>query len=157
MAVAPADAAVRTHPCPDDASSRCGTLRVPLDRSGKLKGTIPIRFAYKGNLRTTTPILALSGGPGQAGVSLLADFADSLRPAGRHATVVLDQRGTGFSGVLRCRPLDQSDLLKAGKEAAECANKLGARRDYYFSDDSVEDIDALRAALGINKWSVYGV
>src|SRR3954454_13666715 len=152
-----ADAAVRTHPCRDDPSSRCGTLKVPLDRSGKVKGSIGIKFAYSGKLTGRTPILALSGGPGQAGVSLLADFADSLRPAGRRATVVLDQRGTGFSGVLRCKPLEHSDLLKAHKEAEQCAKSLGPKRDYYLSDDSVADMDALRAALGIKKWSVYGV
>jgi pimeloyl-ACP methyl ester carboxylesterase len=158
MTAAPSvHAAVRTHPCPDDPAGHCGTLRVPLDRSGAIKGTIGIKFAYKGSLRGRTPILALSGGPGQAGVVLLSDFADSLRPAGRRGVVVLDQRGTGFSGVLRCRALERSDLLKAGKEAAECAKKLGAKRDYYFSDDSVADMDALRAALGIEKWSVYGV
>ena len=152
-----AHAAVRTHSCPDDPSSRCGTLKVPLDRAGKIKGTIPIKFAYSGSLRGKTPILALSGGPGQAGVSLLGDFADSLSPAGRRGIVVLDQRGTGYSGVLRCKALENSDLLKATKEAASCARKLGAKRDYYFSDDSVADMDALRAALGIKKWSIYGV
>jgi pimeloyl-ACP methyl ester carboxylesterase len=158
MTAAPSvHAAVRTHPCPDDPSGHCGTLRVPLDRSGEIKGTIAIKFAYKGSLRGRTPILALSGGPGQAGVSLLGDFADSMRPAGRHGVVVLDQRGTGYSGVLRCTPLEKSDLLKAGREAAECARKLGAKRDYYRSDDSVEDMDALRAALGIQRWSIYGV
>src|SRR4029079_978729 len=76
-----ADAAVRTHRCQDDPSSRCGPLKVPMDRSGKVKGSIGIKFAYSGKLSGRTPILALSGGPGQAGVSLLADFADSLRPA----------------------------------------------------------------------------
>ncbi|MFL5894874.1 MAG: alpha/beta hydrolase [Thermoleophilaceae bacterium] len=158
VAAAPA-AAVRTHPCRDDPSAHCGTLVVPLDRSGQVKGQIPIRFAYRGRLHGTTPILALSGGPGQAGVVLLDDFADSLRPAtrGRRGVVVLDQRGTGFSGVLRCGPLEKSDLLKAGREAGICAQRLGARRDYYLSDDSVADMDALRAALGIDKWSVYGV
>src|SRR3954453_22363452 len=152
-----AEARVRTHRCPDDPAARCGTLKVPLDRTGKLAGTIPIKFAYVGDIKRRTPILALSGGPGQAGVSLLEDFADSLRPGGRHATVVLDQRGTGFSGVLRCKVLEHSDLLKAHKEAAQCARQLGAKRDYYFSDDSVADMDALRNALGIKKWSVYGV
>jgi pimeloyl-ACP methyl ester carboxylesterase len=158
LAAAPsAAAAVRTHPCQDDPDAHCGTLKVPLDRSGKVKGTVAIKFAYKGSLRGRTPILALSGGPGQAGVSLISDFADSLRPAGRRGVVALDQRGTGFSGVLRCRALEKSDLLKAGREAAQCARKLGARRDYYFSDDSVADMDQLRAALGIEKWAVYGV
>jgi pimeloyl-ACP methyl ester carboxylesterase len=152
-----AHGAVRTHPCDDDPSAHCGTLRVPIDRTGTVKGTIPIKFAYVGNLRARTPVLALSGGPGQAGVALLQDFADSLRPAGRRATVVLDQRGTGFSGVLRCKALEKSDLLKATDEAATCAKQLGARRDYYFSDDTVADMEALRAALGVKKWSVYGV
>src|SRR4051794_36146332 len=158
VAAAPA-AAVRTHPCRDDPSAHCGTLVVPLDRSGQVKGQIPIRFAYRGRLHGTTPILALSGGPGQAGVVLLDDFADSLRPAtrGRRGVVVLDQRGTGFSGVLRCGPLEKSDLLKAGREAGICAKRLGVKRDYYLSDDSVADMDELRAKLGIAKWSVYGV
>ena len=156
-AAATADARVRTHRCPDMPEAQCGTLKVPLDRTGKVKGTIGIKFAYEGKLSGKTPTLALSGGPGQAGVALLEDFADSLRPGGKRGTVVLDQRGTGFSGTLRCKGLEHSDLLKAHKEAAQCAKQLGARRDYYFSDDSVADMDALRAALGIKKWSVYGV
>jgi pimeloyl-ACP methyl ester carboxylesterase len=157
-AAAPAHA-LRTHACRDEPAARCGTLVVPLDRSRAVKGRIGIKFAVLGKLRGKAPILALSGGPGQAGVALLDDFADSLRPAlrGGRAVVVLDQRGTGYSGTLRCKPLEKSDLLKAGREAGICATRLGARRDYYFSDDSVADMDALRAALAIPKWSVYGV
>jgi pimeloyl-ACP methyl ester carboxylesterase len=155
----PAAAAPKTHRCPDDPGAHCGTLVVPLDRTGVVKGKIPIRFAYKGNLGRATPIVALSGGPGQAGVALLQSFADGLRPAtrGRRAVIVLDQRGTGNSGLLRCRALEKADLLKAGKEAATCASKLGARRDYYMTDDTVADMEALRAALGVQTWSVYGV
>jgi pimeloyl-ACP methyl ester carboxylesterase len=151
--------ALRTHRCRDEPAARCGTMVVPLDRSGAVKGRIPIRFAVLGNVHRKPPIVALSGGPGQAGVVLLDDFADTLRPAlrGGRAIVVLDQRGTGYSGVLRCRPLEHSDLLKAGREAAACANRLGARRDYYTSDDSVMDMEQLRTALGIDKWSIYGV
>ena len=155
----PAAAAVKTRPCPEDPGARCGTLRVPLDRSGTLKGVVPIRFAYVGNPRRKAPVVALSGGPGQAGVSLLQDFADSLRPARRQgrAVIVLDQRGTGDSGLLRCRLLERADLLHAGREAGICARRIGARRDYYFSDDTIADMDALRAALGVPRWSVYGV
>jgi pimeloyl-ACP methyl ester carboxylesterase len=150
--------AVRTHTCRDEPAARCGTLVVPLDRAGNVKGRVPIRFAVLGNVRRKPPILALSGGPGQAGVSLLADFADSMKTVLRgRAMIVLDQRGTGYSGVLRCRPLETSDLLKAGREAGICAKRLGAKRDYYKSDDSVADMDALRAALRIPKWSIYGV
>src|SRR4051812_40359085 len=88
--------ALRTHSCRDNPAARCGTLSVPLDRAGKVKGRIPIRFALLGKLGRKPPILALSGGPGQAGVALLEDFADSLRGALRgRAIVTLDQRGTG--------------------------------------------------------------
>lgn len=134
-------------------------MNVKLDRAGKVKGTIPIKFAYRGPLKSKAPILALSGGPGQAGVLLLDDFAESLTAArrGGRGVVVLDQRGTGNSGLLRCRPLERANLLKAGKEAGICAKRMGARRDYYTSDDTIDDIDQLRAALGIPKWSVYGV
>jgi pimeloyl-ACP methyl ester carboxylesterase len=160
LAVAmPAEAAIKTRSCPQDPGARCGTLRVPLDRSGKVKGTVPIRFAYTGNPRGRAPIVALSGGPGQAGVALLQDFADSLRPAtrGGRAVIALDQRGTGRSGLLRCRTLEKADLLKAGREAGICARRLGAKRDFYFSDDTVADMNTLRARLGVRKWSLYGV
>ena len=159
LAVATPAQALRTHRCPDEPAARCGTLVVPLDRSGAVPGHVPIRFAILGKLGGKPPLVALSGGPGQAGVALLDDFADTLRPAlrGGRAIVVLDQRGTGYSGVLRCRQLEHSDLLKAGRQAAFCANKLGPRRDFYLSDDSVADMDQLRAALNIPKWSVYGV
>src|SRR3954452_5626333 len=155
---APADA-LSTHRCRDEPAARCGTMVVPLDRSHAVRGRIGIKFAVLGKLRGKAPILALSGGPGQAGVILLDDFADSLQPAlhGGRAVVVLDQRGTGYSGTLRCKPLEKSDLLKAGREAGICAKRLGAKRDYYFSEDSVADMDALRATLGIKKWSLYGV
>src|SRR2546428_3682456 len=84
LATAAPAAALRTHPCRDEPAGHCGTLTVPLDRSGVLKGTIPIRFAYLGKLHGgKPPILALSGGPGQAGVILLDHFPDSLRPATR--------------------------------------------------------------------------
>src|SRR5437763_2310501 len=159
LAVATPAEALRTHRCADEPAARCGTLLVPLDRSGVVEGHVPIRFAILGKLGRKPPLLALSGGPGQAGVALLDDFVDTLRPAlrGGRAVIVLDQRGTGYSGVLRCRPLERSDLLKAGREAAICAKRLGARRDYYTSDDSVMDMEQLRAALGIQKWSIYGV
>src|SRR5438552_649219 len=143
--------ALRTHICTDEPAARCGTMLVPIDRSGVVKGRIPIRFAVLGKLGRKAPILALSGGPGQAGVALLDDFADSLRPAlrGGRPIVVLDQRGTGYSGVLRCKPLEHSDLLKAGREAAICAKRLGATLLSGDFDESprAEYPTAVRSAL----------
>ena len=39
--------------------------------------------------------------------------------------IVFDQRGTGRSGLLRCRRLERANLLQAGPEAAACARQLG--------------------------------
>ena len=150
--------AVKTKRCPDQPAARCGTLSVPLDRSGRVKGRVPIKFALLGRMSGRPPVVALSGGPGQAGVLLLEDFASSLAPGLRgRGMIVLDQRGTGNSGLLRCRALETANLLKAGREAAQCARKLGRRRSFYTTDDTVADLDALRRAIGIRRWSLYGV
>ena len=157
-AVAPAEAAVRLTACREHPGARCGTLSVPVDRSGKVGGRIGIRFAVAGSLRGRPPLLALSGGPGQAGVLLLEDFASSLAPGlRRRGLIVVDQRGTGRSGLLRCRALETANLLKAGREAARCARKLGRRRPFYTSEDTVADLDAVRRALGVKRWALYGV
>lgn len=155
---APATGAVRLKSCPAHPGARCGTLSVPLDRTGAVEGRVPLRFAVVGRLRGRPPVVALSGGPGQAGVLLLEDFVASLAPGLRgRGLIVVDQRGTGRSGLLRCRPLETANLLKAGSEAAACARRLGQRRPFYTSEDTVADLEALRRALGIARWSMYGV
>ena len=158
IAAPAAEAAVKLRSCPAHPGARCGTLSVPIDRSGTVKGRIGLKFAVAGSLRGRPPVIALSGGPGQAGVLLLEDFASSLAPGlRRRGLIVVDQRGTGRSGLLRCRALETANLLKAGREAAQCARRLGRRRPFYTSEDTVADLDALRRALGIRRWALYGV
>lgn len=158
LAVPAADAALKLRPCMGGGGVRCGTLSVPLDRSGQIKGRIGLRFAVYGRIGSRPPLVALSGGPGQAGVLLLEDFAATLGAGLRgRALIVVDQRGTGRSGLLRCRPLETANLLDAGREAGVCARRLGRRRVHYTSFDTVADLDALRRRLGARRWSVYGV
>ena len=74
--------------------------------------------------------------------------------------VVFDQRGTGLSGVLRCRslfvPVTRTPLEQA-QAAERCAQTLGPRRAYYTTRDSVDDIDAVRRAVGVDKITLFGV
>ena len=90
--------------CPGQAAFGCGTLNVPLDYSGAVPGTIPLRFAARRTFPRTGKILfALTGGPGQQGIDFATPSALSLAPALRqYRLVTVDQRGTGKSGVLRC-------------------------------------------------------
>ena len=70
--------------------------------------------------------------------------------------MIYDQRGSGRSGLLRCRALERSNLLHAGDAAAACARRLGPRRAFYTSRDTADDIDALREQLGAEQVALYG-
>ena len=70
--------------------------------------------------------------------------------------VIYDQRGSGRSGLLRCKALERSNLLHAGDAAAACARRLGPRRAFYTSRDTADDIDALREQLGAEQVALYG-
>jgi pimeloyl-ACP methyl ester carboxylesterase len=68
-----------------------------------------------------------------------------------------DQRGTGESGLLRCKALERDERLRSTAAGADCARRLGARRAFYTTRDSVEDIEAIRQALGVEKLTLFGI
>jgi pimeloyl-ACP methyl ester carboxylesterase len=137
----------------------CATLDVPLDRSGAIPGAVHLRYAVQRH--GPRPVLiALAGGPGQAGVAAASSYALSLEPAlRRYRVAVLDQRGTGESGVLSCPNLQRLRSLDALRPAsvAACADRIGARRDLYSTADTVLDIEDLRKALGVDKIALAGI
>ena len=63
--------------------------------------------------------------------------------------VTFDQRGIGGSGLLRCPTLDGigEQTLHIAGAAADCADRLGPRRAFYTTRDSVEDLEAVRRAV----------
>ena len=148
-----------SSPCPGVTGYTCSTLDVPLDRTGRRNGTLHLRVGAADNVRAPRGVLlVLSGGPGQPGLFLLDRFAAEKR---RYRVVVFDQRGTG-AGALDCEAMQQqmgaSDLFPPTAGAVRaCAAKLGDRRQFYGTDDVVEDIDALRRALGVDKIALDGV
>jgi pimeloyl-ACP methyl ester carboxylesterase len=130
---------------------------VPLDRSGKVPGTIRIRAArIRSRHAVLPPVIGLTGGPGQAGVIFAADY-DYILPAAGRDLVMLDQRGTGASGLLRCRSLEHSFNGAVASAVAACGRSLGARRSFYTSADSAEDIEALRVRLGVPRIALFAV
>ena len=142
---------------------QCGRLSVPLDRSGTVPGRISLAVRLvRAAGRSRGTVLFLAGGPGE-GVTGLAPFLGDPRssPLGsvllNHDLLLIDQRGTGASGLLRCPLVELTEAPDPGPEIAACAHRLGARRDYYQTRDSVEDIDAVRAALGRRQLSIVGV
>jgi pimeloyl-ACP methyl ester carboxylesterase len=139
----------------------CGVLDVPLDRTGGVPGVVPLHFATQNKFPAGAGVLiALAGGPGQSSLGLASSFAISLKPAlSRYRLVVLDQRGTGESGAIVCpgvQALRTLDPIRP-ENVAQCAASLGATRTFYSTPDTVLDLDALRARLGVDKIALMGV
>ncbi|MDO8211828.1 alpha/beta fold hydrolase [Conexibacter sp. CPCC 206217] len=141
--------------------TRCGRLSVPLDRSGGVRGrvSLKVRVLPSRTRRANGTIFALAGGPGQAAAPLIMPIAQMLGPVLKtRRLVAFDQRGTGGSGRLSCPGLARTVTDAAVERAvAGCAKRLGERRIAYTSAASVEDIEAVRAALGIDTIVIYGV
>jgi pimeloyl-ACP methyl ester carboxylesterase len=155
----PADAALRFKRC-DAFLLQCARLSVPLDRSGATPGRVSL-FVTRLRARRRPrqgAVFVLAGGPGQsASEAFGGDGLGVLAPAFRRRDlIVFDQRGTGRSGVLRCRALERSNLFRAGREAGACARRLGARRHHYTSRASVDDLEALRRELGVARITLIG-
>jgi pimeloyl-ACP methyl ester carboxylesterase len=156
---ASAGAAPTLSACPGQEEFGCATLDVPLDRTGTTPGTVPLHYAIQ-RRGPKKVLIALSGGPGQSGVSGASSFAISLDPAlRRYRLAVLDQRGTGKSGVLSCPNLQRLRTLDpvTPQAVANCANRIGPRRAFYTTADTVLDIDALRQALGADRIALMGI
>src|SRR3954452_19802294 len=157
---APASAKLRWRACADQLGFQCATLRVPLDRTGATPGTIGLKVAREDRtLRGGKVLISLSGGPGQGAVAAAPFVEQAMAPAlQHHKLVVLDQRGTGDSGVLRCPKLQRSRLLNpfTATLAVQCANDIGPKRDFYTTADTVADLDQLRQEMGVEKLALQG-
>src|SRR3954451_1838542 len=167
-AAAPAGASAGGFkPCDRDSVVLCGKVNVPLDRSGQVPGTIDI-YTERARARDLPAkaaggsppgaIFALAGGPGQPATQFTSDFifAFGSKRLGRDV-VTFDQRGTGKSQLLRCPEIERVVLLSRYPEAAErCAQRLADRRGFYRTSDSVEDMEAVRQAIGVDRIAIYG-
>ena len=156
-----ASAQVSFAQCPDAGfqAFECATFGVPLDRSGAVPGQVPLFVrrlkTAQGAAQSRTALVALAGGPGQAATPTAQGFAVALAPGLRERDLlVYDQRGTGRSAPLRCPALQGRQTVSA---IARCGQEIGPARAFFRSGDSVEDLEALRAAAGYEQLAFYGV
>jgi pimeloyl-ACP methyl ester carboxylesterase len=150
-------------PCPGIPAFSCGSLSVRLDPFGSAPGRLSLRVAMSDVATAPRGVLVfLTGGPGQPGVPFAPRLAGRLGPALRgYRLVMFDQRGTG-AGALDCpalqRQMGASDLTVPGPAAVRaCAAAIGPDRRFFATADTVADIEALRAALGVARLTLDGV
>jgi pimeloyl-ACP methyl ester carboxylesterase len=162
VASATAQATPAFTSCAGAPTFACTTVPVPLARSGSVPGSISLAVEREqvGSTPSQSAVLALAGGPGQAADPLAGFLAKAIAPALRtRDLVVYDQRGTGRSDPLNCSVLDSAQTLEgtgAGKLGERCALQLGAARGSFTTQESVQDIETIRAELGYEKLVLYG-
>ncbi len=142
----------------DGGPRSCTRVTVPLDRSGEVPGTISLhveRAAADKPVRP--PLFMFVGEPGTANTRVDGLLEDMIGAEQRSRDVILmDLRGTGRSGVLRCPSLENRRRHTAAAGAA-CAAALGPRRAFYTAADSAADIDAVRRSLGAPRIALLGM
>jgi len=156
LSASSAHAAIAYAPCAAGSALQCGSLDVPLDRSGAVSGAVKLAVVRRPAPAnpTASAVVALAGGPGQAALPLVSDFETLLAPAlTTRDLLVFDQRGTGRSSPIDCR-LRNASLTGDG---ARCAVALGAARGQFTTAASVEDIEALRVQSGYARLVLFAV
>jgi len=142
--------------------ARCGSIRVPLDRTSPSVGTTNIVFALvprRAKSRPSLGTLVISSGPI---IAAGAEYAQGLAPLrARRDLLFVDQRGTGRSGVLTCAALRGVVPAAMPRELllsriGACGRQLGPRIGFYGTAAAADDIDAVRAALGLQRLDLWG-
>lgn len=142
---------------------RCVTVTVPLNWSEPAGEVIEVSAVVVPAIGPALPdpLFVLPGGPGQ-GASVygrLVGTAFAEIRKGRDI-VLMDPRGTGMSSPFPCTLggelevfAEPVDMARLGKE---CAASAPADPRFFTADQIVEDIDALRSALGYQSINVWG-
>lgn len=148
--------------CPDAPGFTCSTLTVPLDHAHPGRGSLKLRVAAQDVNASRGILVFLSGGPGQPGEPFALRVSSRLGTAvDGYRVVMFDQRGTG-AGALRCPALQaqmgSSDLAVPTRAAVVgCAKAIGSKRQFFSTAQTVEDLEALRRALHVEKLTLDGV
>lgn len=149
----------------------CGVLQRPLDPAAPQGRQIDVHVAVLPALarnKKPDPVFLLAGGPGQSAIGLAAT-AENLfaRMLNRRDVVLIDQRGVGRSAPLACDDLPASAALASRLDNDGVARFVAACRDMlqklphgdlrqYTTTIAMQDIDAVRAALGAERINVIG-
>ncbi len=161
---APANAAVlqvgqvKLHRC-TTAAPWCGTLERALDPTGAVPGRIAIYFEYyphTGSAPAVGTLVATEGGPGFPATESREEYLGLFEPLrAARDVVIMDNRGTGRSAAIDCKPLQEAAQLSEANIGA-CGRALGPAASLYGSALAGDDLAAVLEALGLGPVDLYG-
>jgi pimeloyl-ACP methyl ester carboxylesterase len=153
-----------SHPSGTRVAARCGAVAVDVDGApgGEFVDVGYAVLSATGSDPKGGPIALLAGGPGE---SATRDFAPELprltRLREQHDLVLVDVRGTGRSRPQQCqdtRPLPERLADIDGLETLPaCIAGLTLDPRFITTRDAARDVDAVRAAVGVDAWDIVGV
>lgn len=156
---------------PSAVEAQCGKLSVAENRADPNSRRIDLALAWipASGEAAADPVFMIAGGPGQSALQSYpmvdAAFRDVQRT--RHV-LLLDARGTGGSNALMCRDAEGRPAISEGEDdslanakafAERCRDQLATHADlrYYGTGEHVEDLDAVRQALGVAQINLLGI
>ena len=146
--------------------ARCGTLERPENPADPASDTLSLFVAVVPALNLEPdpdPLVTIAGGPGQASTSFYAGTANAFEAVRRNRDIVLiDQRGTGQSAPMKCAA--DEDIIEGRfsredtiAQTVACLDALPHDPRYFTTSVAVEDLEALRIALGYEQFNLYGI
>lgn len=146
--------------------AQCGTLTVPVNRDVP-DVTIDLNVAVvsaRSDKKADDPLLLLAGGPGQGAVETFAATASVYQSSLRDRDIIMvDQRGTGESHPLRCEVTEEQMELMMDTESDAwkpwlqgCKDSMDVDTRFFTTTDAIKDLEAVRQALDIKQWNIYG-
>ncbi|MGI9597304.1 MAG: alpha/beta fold hydrolase [Acidimicrobiales bacterium] len=164
---------------PADFQPRCGTVAVPEDwdtGQGEVVLSVAV-FSSTAADPQPDPVVYLDGGPGSHALETIEfvvdDFLEPLLTRGD--VIFFDQRGVGLTSPrLDCpetevvnrqiedRPFvdDEEETEALHRALGDCRNRLieaGIDLTDYNSINNAHDVEAIRRALGYDRWNLFGI
>lgn len=156
---------------PTTVEAQCTTLEVAENRADPASRRISLALAWvpASGEAEADPVFMLAGGPGQSARESYPMVHPAFRDLRRSRHVLLlDARGTGGSNPLVCRDHEGRANMTEGLDdspqtarafAERCAAELAERADlrFYGTGEHIDDIDAVRQAIGADKINLIGI
>ena len=146
--------------------ARCGTLQRPENPADPDSAMIDLKVAVVPALTLEPepdPFVPIAGGPGQSTIEFYAGYASAFEEVRRNRDIVLmDQRGTGESALMQCEVDEEVLEGRFSREQTiavtrECLDQLPHDPRFFTTSVAVEDLEALRTALGYSQLNLYGI